>query len=733
MYTRSDLPLLEEHTAKDELIFALDIGTRSVVGLIVEASGEQFRVIDCAIREHDERSMLDGQIHDVIAVAKVINQIKEELEQRNGPLTKVAVAAAGRSLRTKRVRMEMPLAQHAFITREDVLTMEFAAVQEAQTQLAKELNELDVTRYYCVGYSVVNYHLDGELIGSLIDQRGDMASADVIATFLPRMVVDSLIAALKRCDLDMQALTLEPIAAINVLIPVTMRRLNIALVDIGAGTSDVALTEEGAITAYGMVPVAGDEITDALMNAFLLDFPMAEEAKRVLSSHESVSFTDILGLEHNLTTAEVVAAIQTDIEQLAEKIAFKIIELNGKAPQAVMLIGGGSLTPGLTEKVAQVLKIPAARVAVRGADAIKQYIGDEHSMLRGPEFVTPVGIAVAARRHPLRYVTITVNDQAVRIFDLRKMTLGDSLIAAGLDIRRLYGRPGLAKSVTVNGRMKIIPGGHGTPPIIERNGEAVGLDASIEDGDMIKVVPGTDGEDAQAQIKDLLDRVDTIDILCNDRPLSLGPVALLNGEPHPLDASVPDRSTLEFRLSRTVEDALCEAGFALESQEHSRPPLQFSVNGHPYSVPTHSEVLTLNGKPCSRQDDVRQGDELVYRLEEIAIPTIQDVIPLEEWVQESISVHFNGEPVTLPIVQITILKDGMEAQADEIVTDGAVISVKTTPAATPVFSDVFRYVDVSLEKPDRESISGFVMLVNGEPATFQTELKSGDKLELFWE
>ncbi|TGV25405.1 cell division protein FtsA, partial [Mesorhizobium sp. M00.F.Ca.ET.186.01.1.1] len=363
-------------TGSPELIFSLDIGTRSVVGLIVETTGDQFRVLDCAIREHDERSMLDGQIHDVVAVAKVIKQIKDELEAKHGQLHQVAVAAAGRSLRTRRVRVDMPLSRHAFITREDVVALEFAAVQEAQADLAKELRELDATRYYCVGYSVVNYYLDQELIGSLIDQRGDTASADVIATFLPRVVVDSLIAALKRCDLEMQALTLEPIAAINVLIPVTMRRLNIALVDIGAGTSDVALTEEGAITAYGMVPVAGDEITDALMNAFLLDFPMAEEVKRLLTTHESVTFTDILGMEHTMSAAEVTSAIEGDVSQLAEKIAAKIMELNGKAPQAVMLIGGGSLTPGLTGKVAQFLNMPAARVAVRGGDAIKQFVGD---------------------------------------------------------------------------------------------------------------------------------------------------------------------------------------------------------------------------------------------------------------------------------------------------------------------------------------------------------------------
>ncbi|MGG4498332.1 cell division protein FtsA [Brevibacillus reuszeri] len=725
---------MSEHTetASTELIFSLDIGTRSVVGLIVEADGERFRVLDCAVREHDERSMLDGQIHDIIAVAKVIQQIKEELEQKHGKLHQVAVAAAGRSLRTRRVRVDMPLSRHAFITRDDVVTLEFAAVQEAQTQLAKELNEQDVTRYYCVGYSVVNYHLDGELIGSLIDQRGDTASTDVIATFLPRVVVDSLIAALKRCDLEMQALTLEPIAAINVLIPVTMRRLNIALVDIGAGTSDVALTEEGAITAYGMVPVAGDEITDALMNAFLLDFPMAEEVKRVLSTTEQVTFTDILGLEQTMSAAEIIAAIDNDIQVLAEKIAFKIMELNGKAPQAVMLIGGGSLTPGLTGKVAQVLQIPAARVAVRGGDAIKQFVGDQ-PLLSGPEFVTPVGIAVAARRHPLRYVTVMVNDAPIRIFDLRKMTLGDALIGAGLDIRRLYGRPGLAMTVTINGRIKMIPGGHGTPPVIEKNGEAAGLDTPITDGDKIVIIAGVNGEDAHAEVKDLLERLDTLELICNDRPLSLGPIILVNGEPQPLHAALSDRSEVEIRLPRTIEEVLHTAQLSETGDGEDAPYLQFSVNGHSYSIPSRSEVILLNGKTATLSDYVRQGDDLVYRVDEITSPTIRDVIPLDEWVQETVTVLFNGEKVVLPVAQVAITMDGRAATPEEAVVDGAVIHVKSSPSAPPVFSDVFRFVDVSLEKPDRESISGFVMLVNGELATFQTELKSGDKLELYWE
>ncbi len=82
----------------------------------------------------------------------------------------------------------------------------------------------------------------------------------------------------------MEALTLEPIAAINVLVPPSMRRLNVALVDIGAGTSDIAITNHNTVVSYGMVPVAGDEITEALSNHYLLDFPVAEQAKRFLET-----------------------------------------------------------------------------------------------------------------------------------------------------------------------------------------------------------------------------------------------------------------------------------------------------------------------------------------------------------------------------------------------------------------------------------------------------------------
>ncbi|MGP4062610.1 hypothetical protein [Halobacillus sp. H74] len=82
------------------------------------------------------------------------------------------------------------------------------------------------------------------------------------------VIVESLLSPLQRADLEMEALTLEPIAAIQVLIPTSTRRLNVALVDRGAGTSDIAITADGTISAYGMAPSAGDEITEAISDEY---------------------------------------------------------------------------------------------------------------------------------------------------------------------------------------------------------------------------------------------------------------------------------------------------------------------------------------------------------------------------------------------------------------------------------------------------------------------------------
>lgn len=203
----------------NKLVFALDIGTHGVVGLVGERTPQGGLKIKYAeIEEYRQRAMLDGQIHDIPVVAQAVERVKAKLQKKiKKTLTEVAVAAAGRALKTVCTRAGKDISFLTAVREEDVLSLQIQAVQEARSLLAGEENR--ALNFYCVGYSVMQYFLDGNTIGNLIGQRGSRIEAESIATFLPRVVVDSLYAVLELVDLKVASLTLEPVAAISAIIP----------------------------------------------------------------------------------------------------------------------------------------------------------------------------------------------------------------------------------------------------------------------------------------------------------------------------------------------------------------------------------------------------------------------------------------------------------------------------------------------------------------------------------
>ena len=110
-------------------------------------------------------------------------------------------------------------------------------------------------------------------------------------------MVESLYTTMNKIGLEVASLTLEPIAAINAAIPENIRLLNLVLVDIGAGTSDIAACTGGSVTGYTMATMAGDEITETIMKQYLVDFSTAEAIKVQLEEKEEICFSDILGME----------------------------------------------------------------------------------------------------------------------------------------------------------------------------------------------------------------------------------------------------------------------------------------------------------------------------------------------------------------------------------------------------------------------------------------------------
>lgn len=707
---------------KDKL-FALDIGTRSVVGIILEESDGRHEVIDILVREHKERSMLDGQIHDVLSVSEIIQDIKLELEASHGPLTKVCVAAAGRALKTERSKAIVDIAGQPMLSKQDILHLELSAVQLAQAAVAEEKNNDHIHHYYCVGYSVLYYQLDGEEIGSLIDQRGNEASVEIIATFLPRVVVESLISALDRAGLEMDALTLEPIAAINVLIPASMRRLNVALVDIGAGTSDIALTDAGTVIAYGMVPVAGDEITEAVSDEFLLDFPLAEKAKRELADKESIKITDILGFEEEISKEDAISRISPAIDRLAESIGDEILKLNNyKSPKAVMLVGGGSLTPELPKRLANKLNLPENRAAIRGLDAISSVSFASH-IDKGPELVTPIGIAIAAKKSPVQYHTVYVNGHPVRLFEVNKLTVGDCLLAAGIKMNKLYGKPGLAMIVSLNGKNVTIPGYHGQPPVLLRNGSPCSFDDEVHGGDELTVVKGEDGTKTELTLHELIGEVPKKAVMINGSKHEVSSVLTCNGWPAPMSKQVEDRDQITFEMPVIIEDLLKELNLA-EILNEVRP-FTITIDGKLTKLPAFTGKVYLNGIESSIKQPFDHLDEI--RFERNVQPLLGKAVEMMNLkISECLQVFFNGQELLLEKELLEFYRNDMKLNPEDLLINGDSLITRKKRLDPFIFQDIFNFAQVHIPKDSGR----FTLWKNGERAAFDDTLTAGDDLKI---
>ncbi|MGG0656309.1 cell division protein FtsA [Rummeliibacillus pycnus] len=705
-------------------LFALDIGTRSVVGIILEEQDNQFHVVDLIAEEHKERAMVDGQIHNILHVATVIQHIKEQLEEKHGPLHSVSVAAAGRALKTEQASVTLDIKNRPAITEDDINRLELAAVQKAQQQLLEHKENNNGNHYYCVGYSVLYYRLDNEEIGSLMDQQGEEVEVEVIATFLPRVVVESLLAALKRADLEMEGLTLEPIAAINALIPSTMRRLNIALVDIGAGTSDIAITNKGTVTAYGMVPTAGDEITEALSDHYLLDFPVAEKVKRDLSTNEEITISDILGFEQLFSKNEIIDVLRPAVTSLATAIGNEILRLNSNvAPKAVLLVGGGSLTPEITDEICKALEIPKNRAAVRGIDAIQQLTREDY-VPASPELVTPIGIAISAKTSPIKYMAVKVNNQIIRLFELKEMTVADALLAANVSINKLYGKPGLAMCVKVNGQDIFVPGGHGSPTEIFVNGEKTTTTHSIQNGDVIELIEGINGEPAKATIQEMIEYEEKCNIYVNDQLFSIGPRLTLNGQPAELDTELQDGDDLKIETAKNVEQILKWLG--KEKILDQLKPFSISIDGKAIQLPIFNNEILVNNQPVKPYFQIQNGDKISIHYR--SNPTVSEIAEhLNMLIENRIFISFQNEQLELKKQCFDLLVNGQHANVMSVIHSEDQIQFLVAEVSNWIYQDVFRFSNWQLPTNFKGT---FEILRNGEPSQFDAEIFGGDQLTI---
>ncbi|HCX65268.1 MAG TPA: cell division protein FtsA [Eubacteriaceae bacterium] len=671
-----------------QLIFALDIGTRNVVGLVGYEEEEQLKIIATSTYEHKSRAMMDGQIHDIVKVSRVIKEVKKELEQEIGhSLEKVSIAAAGRVLRTVFSEPSIVFREKKVVEKSHVLALELQGVESAKQILYDEDHSL--MDYFCVAHTPIRYYLDGFELDNLQGHKGQELKAVVLSTFLPQQVIDSLYRAVEAAGLEVSMLTLEPISAMNVAIPKDLRLLNLALVDIGAGTSDIAITKEGTVASYGMLSIAGDEFTEKIIEEYLVDFQTAEKMKK-LRGDESVEVKDILGMQSEIQQEEISKVLDPLLQKITEEIAAKILDLNGEqAPKAVFCVGGGSKLQHLTDILSEKLDMPKSRVIVKEVDFPNERIRMEGGALEGPEYITPIGIAYTTLLEQKdNFLKVQVNEKRIQLLNTKKLTIMDAAIKANVSSAQMVVKNGKDLRFEWNGMQKIEKGTMGEQPVIKRNGKDADLKQTIQSGDEIEFVPAVAGKDAQKTIQDgIEEKIPVKSIFFGEKKIDFDYSIRVNGKQVNRDYAIQNGDQVECHPINTLEE------FA-DWMNIQKDRYHFAVNGVLRSLEStlqQGDRIEVVEKPEEeKKPDVKAGQEA---------ERVEDDQKIEKNPFEALDVTVNGETVTL--------KGKKEY----------------------LFVNIFNFLDFDV----RNGKKNIRLFLNGEKASYTDKLQEGDDILIQWD
>lgn len=701
---------MEQTRYPKHMVFGLDIGTRSIVGTVgYRENDHNFTVAAICVKEHDTRAMLDGQIHDIGKVSESIAFIKKELEKElDVTLTDVCIAAAGRVLKTITVRADYEFQTETYVTDVHIHSLDLLAVEKAYDNIREEMQKENID-FYCVAYTPVHYYLNDYPILKLDDHKANKISVELLATFLPEEVIDGLYSAVEKAGLQVANLTLEPIAAINIAIPEKFRMLNIALVDVGAGTSDISITRDGSIIAYGMIPYAGDELTEAIMQKFLVEFSVAEKIKLACLKKKTVTYKDIMGISHKTSIEEVKEALQDTVSFITKNIADKIIELNGgKTVSAVFVVGGGGKIPGFVETLAHNLELSKERVALRGEEVLREVHFLPEKIKKDPLLVTPIGICLNYYEQKNNFIFVNVNGERIKLYDNNKLTIVDAAIQFGFPNEKLFPRRGKAIQYTVNGQTRMTRGELGEAAVVKLNGKETGINTPIVQNDKIEILESTTGKDAEIFISQLPEYQSTIEFQFNNKKIICPKFVVANQNLKSEYYSICHGDCIEILNYYTL-------GQILEFMDL------------PYQ-----EDIKVNNVYASVDDKVYENFSIAYgSINEMSFRDLNveslDTALIEDNVEQT---SFNRENTTMGAVETSYHTNTTQTTNKEIhiLVNGQRITLKGKDKY--IFVDILDYYEFDMTVARGTSL---VLKVNQQSAEFSSSIENEDVIDIYWE
>lgn len=333
--------------ADDNYIVSLDVGTEFVKALIARVEDDEIKIVGVGRARQELSDMHSGAIADITGVVRNCEEALSAAEDQAGlQAKKVVIGIAGELVKgvTNTIRYRRPQPDRPL----DVAEMEFIIekVQErsqakAQKQIALETGNDDV-EVKLVNSALVSIHIDGYKVSNPIGFQGRDVAVQIYTAFAPMVHIGALERVADELALELVAVAAEPFAVSrSVLGTDAGSNFTAILADVGGGTTDIAVVNDGGVEGTRMFGIGGRSFT------------------RTIATDMNLSYNDAEKLKVNITKANIKPAVAKEVNNSIDKtlsvwidgveLALSEFDSIDHLPNRILLCGGGASLDSLVE------------------------------------------------------------------------------------------------------------------------------------------------------------------------------------------------------------------------------------------------------------------------------------------------------------------------------------------------------------------------------------------------
>lgn len=338
--TGASAALKKRSKTQDQYVVALDIGTENVKALIGRVIGSNIEIVGAGRAHQQLTDMQAGAIADIAGVVQNCDTALSQAEQQAGVSVRTAIIGiAGELVKgtttTVRCTRKHPDKPLDITELEQIIGLvQQRAESRAKQQLAYELGGKEV-EIRLVNSALVNIDIDGYPVTNPVGFQGKEVLVQLYTAFAPMIHIGALERTAGELDLDLLAVAAEPFAvARSVIGNDANSTMSAVLMDVGGGTTDIAVINEGGVQGTKMFGIGGRAFTRAVERELNVDFAEAESVKLALGSNKVPA--------HSQDAAKKALAKTLDVWIDGVDLALSEFNKLDHLPNQVLLCGGGS-------------------------------------------------------------------------------------------------------------------------------------------------------------------------------------------------------------------------------------------------------------------------------------------------------------------------------------------------------------------------------------------------------